>query len=113
MKKFIISDNGSVGFDTETEDIFSVRREREAISCIYIVPEAMRVVVDKNNKKDEFDVKKDDLVIVFYDQDYEKQVIAIKSKDWIKNIKKYNELMQKRKEGWAKNNSGCEDCESV
>lgn len=108
MKKFIISDNGSVGFDTETEEIFSLDTQREGISRIFMAQEPMTVTVKKMGKEYEMSAKKDDLIIVFYDSDFDLPAIVVKSKDWVKNLKNYEKTLQKRKEEWAKNK--CQNC---
>lgn len=108
MKKFIISNSGSIGIDTETEEIFSLDTQREAISRIFMATEPMDVVVKRDGKDYEMKAKKDDLIIVFYDGDFDYPVISVKSKDWVKNLKNYEKNLQKRKEEWAKEK--CQDC---
>ena len=110
MKKFIISDNGCVGLDLETEEIFSLDTQREGISRIFMTQEPMTVTVKKNGKEYELTAKKDDLIITFYDSDFDYPVIIVKNKEWVKNLKNYEKLMQKRKEEWAK--SKCESCDA-
>ena len=109
MKKFIITDNGSVGIDTENENIFSLDTQREAISRIFMAQEPMTITVKKYDKEYELSAKKDDLIISFYDNDFDYPVIIVKSKDWVKNLKNYEKNLQKRKEEWAKNK--CEECD--
>jgi len=111
MKKFIISDNGSVGFDTETEEIFSLDTQREGISRIFMAQEPMTVTVKKTGKEYEMSAKKDDLIIVFYDSDFDLPAIVVKSKDWVRNLKNYEKTLQKRKEEWAKNKGKCLECD--
>jgi hypothetical protein len=113
MKKFIVADGGYVGLDTETNDIFTLESQREAISRIFRAEEPMTVVVKRGDKDYEINAKKDDLIVVFYDSSYEFPAIVVKSKDWVKNLKEYEVRQQKQKEEWAvlKKNSVC-DCDS-
>lgn len=97
MKKLIIGNSGSVIFDPEVEEISDAPSQREAISRIYLVEEPMEVVVKRNDKNYTMTAKKDDLVIKFYDQDYEYPAIVVRSKDWTKNIKGYNKKMEERR----------------
>lgn len=91
MKKFIITTNGSVGFDTETEEIFSLDSKREAISRIWIAEEPMTIIVKRYNKDYTLNAKKNDIIISFYDDTFENPVVVVKSKDWVKNIEAYEE----------------------
>lgn len=47
------------------------------------------------------DVKKDDILITFYDSDLGTDFVIIKSEDWLKAINNAKEADQKRKEEWA------------
>lgn len=62
------------------------------------------------------DVKKDDILITFYDRDLGTDFIIIKSEDWLKALNNAKEADQKRKEEWAAKqkesahvNAACED----
>lgn len=120
MKKFFITSQGSIGINTETEEVFTLDTQREGIRSIYLAEEPMTVIAKKGDVEQEFTVKKDDIIVVFYDSDFVNKVAIVKSKDWVKNLKEYNKMMQKAKEEWAKKNSAnnlgecnvCENCES-
>lgn len=111
MKKFIIANDGYVGLDSETNEIFTLESQREAISRIFRAEEPMTVVVKRGDKDYEVTAKKDDLIIAFYDSSYDFPVIVVKSKDWVKNLKEYEKKLQKQKEEWAKKNADCKECE--
>lgn len=115
MKKYIITNDGSIGFDPETEEIFNLPSCREAISRIFMVDEPVEIVVDRHDKKYTLSAKKDDLVIVFYEEFFPMPVIVVKNKDWAKNIKDYKKKVQKEKEEWAAKKANtacpCEGCD--
>ena len=95
MKKFIIGEQGSVLFDTETQEISSLESKREAISRIWVVEEPMTIVCQTKRANYELNAKKGDIIIKFYDYDYPFPVVLVKSKDWVKNINTYDEKMRK------------------
>jgi len=107
MKKFIITTNGSVGFDTDTEEIFSLDSKREAISRIWIAEEPMTIIVKRYDKDYTLNAKKNDIIISFYDETFENPVIVVKSKDWVKNIETYE---KKQAEYRAKCEAACGEC---
>lgn len=111
MKKFIVADSGSVGIDTETEEVFSLETQREAISRIYMAQEPMTIVVKRYGKEYELNANKNDIIISFYDADFDKPVIVVSNEDWINNLNVYNEKMQKRKEECAVKCADCDCCE--
>lgn len=69
----------------------------------------MHITLNRNNKHYETDAKKGDVVIIFYDQDFPKPIIAVSSEDWVNNINKYNEVMAERRNNCMKT-CKCEDC---
>lgn len=112
-----MSATGNVAFDPETDEVIGLESERESISRIYLAKEPMHVVYQIGETHKEFDVKKDDIIIKFYERTFENPVVVVKSKDWVKNLKKYNEQQQKIAEEWAKEkaaSAGCDNkCESA
>lgn len=110
MKKFIINNQGSVVFDTETEEISSLDSAREGISRIWLMKEPMTIVCQMGDNKYELNAKKGDVVIKFYESDFPFPVIIAKSKEWVKNLEAYDKAMQARKEKWA-NEKKCSECE--
>lgn len=108
MKTLYISDSSNILIDTEENTANAVYSQRESIQRIYLAEEPMHVVYGSGEYKREADVKKDDLIITFYTNDFENQMIVVKSKDWVNNLKKYNKRQQELKEEWAlKNKKEC------
>lgn len=101
MKTLYLTNGGNICIDQENGSADNIANEREAISRIYLAKEPMHVVYGCGNYNKEFDVKKDDIIITFYTDEFKDRVVVAKSKDWANNIKKYNEEEQRRKEEWA------------
>lgn len=103
MKTLYISNGSNILIDTEENTANAIDTQREAIQRIYLAEEPMHVVYGSGEYKREADVKKDDLIITFYTDEFENRMIVVKSKDWANNLKKYNKRQQELKEEWALN----------
>lgn len=117
MKTLYLTNGTGMYIDTENNTVDKAQGEIERISRIYLMTEPTHIVFGEGEYKREFDAKKDDIVIVFYNRtDFKEQVVIAKSKDWVANIKAYNKAEQERKEEWAANNlkklaGNCECCD--
>jgi hypothetical protein len=115
MKTLYINSNANILIDEEEHNVSRLDTQREAISRVYLIPEAMHIVFGEGETHQELDVKKDDIVIVFYNGAFDKQIVVVKSKDWARNLKIYNEEQQRIKEEWALKKAsecGCDGCNS-
>ena len=83
MKNLYYTNTGFVTLDAETNEFHKMESQREAISRILIADDDMHIVLDRDGKRYEADAEKGDIVILFYDQDFPKPVIAVKSEDWV------------------------------
>ena len=62
----------------------------------------MHVVYQCGDRKEEIDAKKGDMLLVFYDNRFNKYVLdTIRTKQWAANIKNRRKIEQKEKEEWA------------
>lgn len=104
MKKIINIDRKPIIVDTETAFVTSIDRSTRGIDDVYVIPEdahiewRSRVFPDKTI---EADVKKDDILVTFYDKDLGTDFVIIKSNDWLKALNTAADADQKRKEEWA------------
>lgn len=99
MKTLYIGNNsGAIVFDKEADRVSSIENKREAISRIMLAEEPMHVVYEDGSVRDEFDVEKDDIIIKFYDYDFPHKAIKITSKEWLENIRSYDERQKKGKD---------------
>jgi hydroxymethylpyrimidine pyrophosphatase-like HAD family hydrolase len=98
MKTLYINSNGALIFDKEADRVSSIENKREAISRIMLAEEPMHIVYEDKDTRDEFDVEKDDLIIKFYDYDFPHKAIKITSKEWLENIRAYDERQKKSKD---------------
>ena len=104
MKKIINIDRKPIMVDTETAFVTSIDRSTRGIDDVYVIPEdahiewKSRVFPDKTI---ETDVKKNDILVTFYDKDLGTDFVIIKSIDWLNALNNAADTDQKRKEEWA------------
>lgn len=116
MKTLYLTSNSNIIVNTEDNSADKIDNEREYISRIYMANEPMHVIFGEGEFKKEFDVKKDDIIITFYNSgtDWPHRVVVAKSKEWIANFKASRKAEQKIKEEWAKKKAAsttCADCD--
>ena len=105
MKTMFIKEGLNMTVDYETNEIGSVSSAREAIQRIYVAPEAMHVIYQSGKRKEEVDVEKNDVIVTFYTDEFDKRMIVVKSEEWTKNIEAYNRRMEEARKQ-------CDECES-
>lgn len=120
MKKIINIERKPIIVDTDTAEVYAINRSARGIDDVYVIPEDANVEWTSKFFPDKTiytDVKKDDILITFYDSDLGTDFVIIKSEDWLKAINNAKEAVQKRKEEWAAKqkesahvNVACEDC---
>lgn len=120
MKKIINIDRKPIMVDTDTAEVYAINRSARGIDDVYVIPEDANVEWTSkflNDKTFCVDVKKDDILITFYDRDLGADFVIVKSEDWLKALNNAKAADQKRKEEWAtkqKENGprdlACDDC---
>ena len=117
MKKIINIDRKPIVVDTDTAEVQAINRSARGIDDVYVIPEDAHVEWTSKLFPDKTictDVKKDDILITFYDRDLCTDFVVIKSEDWLKALNNAKEADQKRKEEWAakqkENKSMALDC---
>lgn len=120
MKKIINIDRKPIIVDVEAAEVKAIERSTRGIDDVYVVPEDAHIEWTSKlfpDKAVEADVKKDDILITFYDRDLGADFVIVKSEDWLKALNNAKEADQKRKEEWAARqkqsahvNVACEDC---
>lgn len=120
MKKIINIDRKPIVVDVEAAEVKAIERSTRGIDDVYVVPEDAHIEWTSKlfpDKTVEADVKKDDILITFYDRDLGTDFVIIKSEDWLKALDNAKAADQKRKEEWAAKqkessyvNAACEDC---
>lgn len=116
MKDLYVNDGGFICLDGEDRSVCPIDSEREAIRRIFLAKEPMTVHYTVGENTYEVEAKKDDIIVFFYERDFEAPVVIAKSKAWANNLKQYNKLQQDIKEKWAAKSlsckKDCEDCEN-
>lgn len=100
MKTIYITSRGAIALNENNEPLF-VQESRSAVRSAYLITEPTHIVYNSSNKRIELDAEPDDILIEFYDTTFNTPIVVVNSKEWAENIKKYNEVEQKRKEEWA------------
>ena len=104
MKKIINIDRKPIMVDTETAFATSIDRSTRGIDDVYVIPEDAHIEWKSRMFQDktiEADVKKDDILVTFYDKDLGTDFVIIKSTDWLNALNNAADAGQKRKEEWA------------
>ena len=107
--KYLMVDAGYT-FDDSTKVIKRQYSERQSINSVYMVKEDCTVLFGDQAEP----ANAGDIVITFYESNFPKRMIVVKSEDWKNNLDTYNEIEQKAKEKWAKEKAcidGCEACD--
>lgn len=104
MKKIINIERKPIVVDTEAVEATAINRSARAIDDIYIIPEDAHIEWTSKISPDkiiEADVKKNDILVTFYDRDLGTDFVIVQSEDWLKALNNAKEADQKRKEEWA------------
>lgn len=104
MKKIINIERKPIVVNTETAEVNAINRSARGIDDIYVIPEDAHIEWTSKlfpDKIIETDVKKDDILVTFYDRDLGVDFVIVKSEDWLKALNNAKEADQKRKEEWA------------
>lgn len=117
MKKIINIDRKPIIVDTDTAEVKAINRSVRGIDDIYVIPEDAHIEWESRlfpNKTIEVDIKKNDILVTFYDRDLGADFVIVKSEDWLNAIDNAKAADQKRKEEWAakqkENKSMALDC---
>ena len=118
MKTMFIKEGINMTVDFDTNEVSSIPSAREAIQRIYVAPEKMHVIYQAGKHREEADVEKNDVIVTFYTDEFDKRMIVVKSEEWIKNLEGYEKRMEearrKNAEAMGQNIDGpsCCDCEN-
>lgn len=120
MKTLYLSDSSTnIVVDKDTDFVGTLPQEdRYEIRNIYYIEEPMHVVYQSGEIKEEIDAKKGDILILFYNNRFNKYHLdTIKTKQWAANIKNRRKIEQIEKEEWARKNAECDspccgDCDT-
>lgn len=120
MKKMINIERRPIVVDTDTAEVKVINRSARGIDDIYIIPEDTHIEWESkifSDKLIEMDVKKNDILVTFYDKDLGADFVIVKSEDWLKALNNAASFEKKRKEEWALKqkeiahvNIACDDC---
>ena len=102
MKKILNIKRYPIIVDTETLDIKAIPERTRGIDSIYVIPEDAKLTWEsKDNDPVSIDVKKDDILITFYDTSLGKDFVVVNSEDWKSMLDVSDKKRQEEKEKWA------------
>lgn len=104
MKKIVNIKRDPVIVDTDTCDIKALPTQCRGIDEVYVVPEDSTIVWEDQFSDDnptKIDVKKDDILITFYERRLGKSFVVIRSNEWLEMLDNYNKRIQEEKEKYA------------
>jgi len=112
---YLTGSSTNIWVDPETDEVGKLDDEnRYDIRNIYYIEEPMHVVYQCGEKREEIDAKKGEILLVFYDNRFNKYVLdTIRTKQWVANIKNRRKIEQKEKEEWAKKNANGPACDNL
>ena len=101
---YLTGNSANIWIDTETDEVGKIESEdRYDVRSIYYIEEPMHVVYQCGEKREEIDAKKGEILLVFYDNRFNKYVLdTVRTKQWVANIKNRHKIEQKEREEWAK-----------
>ena len=109
MKKILNIKRYPIIVDTETLDIKAIPERTRGIDSIYVIPEDAKLTWEsKDNEPVSVDVKKDDILITFYDTSLGKDFVVVNSEDWKSMLDASDKKRQEEKEKWASKLSQCD-----
>ena len=109
MKKILNIKRYPIIVDTETLDIKAIPERTRGIDSIYVIPEDAKLTWEsKDNNPVNIDVKKDDILITFYDTSLGKDFVVVNSEDWKSMLDASDKKRQEEKEKWASKVSQCD-----
>lgn len=104
MKKIVNIKRDPVIVDTDTCDIKALPTQCRGIDEVYVIPEDSTIVWEDQFSDDnptKIDVKKDDILITFYERRLGKSFVVIRSNEWLEMLDNYNKRIQEEKEKYA------------
>lgn len=115
MKTLYLSAVSNILVDTENGKADMIpENDRYDVQRVYYIEEPMHVIFGLGDEKSEFDAKKGDIILTFYNRQSANAptVALVKSPAWSKRIKAIHAYDQKQKEEWAarKAETDCEKC---
>ena len=113
MKKIVNIKRYPVIIDTDTCDVKALPTQCRGIDEIYVVPEDSTIVWEdpfSNDNPTKIDVKKDDILITFYEKRLGKSFVVIRSNEWLGMLYNYNKRIQEEKESYAAKRCEADGC---
>lgn len=101
--KYIIPQNSFTLWKIADDNINTVKETGSiAVNSVWVADEDMPLEwYDNDGNKHTINVKKNDIIIAFYNRNFKHKIVVANSEDWLDNIKGYKEYQEKEKAEWA------------
>ena len=113
MKKIVNIKRYPITVDTDTCDIKALPTQCRGIDEMSVIPEDSTIVWEdqfSNDNPTKIDVKKNDILITFYERRLEKSFVVIRSNEWLEMLNNYNKRIQEEKESYAAKRCESDGC---
>lgn len=111
MNKIYICDTGIITIDKDGTPK-SLRSDREGINRIVLLDDDVEVVYSRNGIKKTVTGSKGQILIQFYESDFENPIIIVDNEDWKTNLENYRKHEEEIKAKWAvESGAKCESCD--
>ena len=101
--KYIIPQNSFALWKAADDDIKPVKDICSTnINSVWVADDDMPLEwYDGDGNKHTIDVKKNDIIVAFYNRNFKHKIVVANSEDWLDNITAYKEFKEKEKAEWA------------
>lgn len=100
MNKIYICDTGIITIDQDGTPK-SFRSDREGINRIVLLDDDVEVVYSKNGKTKTITGSKGQILIQFYENDFENPIVIVDNEDWKTNLENFRKHEEEIKAKWA------------
>lgn len=103
VDKYIIPQNSYALWKAADDNIVPVKDiDAIAVNSIWVADDDIPLEwYDNDGNKRTINVKKNDIIIAFYNRNFKHKIVVANSEDWLDNITAYKEYKEKEKVDWA------------
>lgn len=110
MNKIYICDTGALIIDGEGNPK-NFKSDRESINRIVLLDDDVEVVYSKNGKTKTLTGSKGQILIQFYESEFENPIVIVDNEEWKTNLENYRKHEEEMKAKWAQSKTECGDCD--
>lgn len=111
MKTLYVTQGSNILINPDDNTADKIESSPVSIDRVYLIEEPTHIVYGYGETHIEADADKGDLVVVFYNREFDNRMIVVKNEQWTENIVEFYRKEQEEKERWAA--SKCECCDNT